>query len=101
MILTIPPSPSPSYFAPGVVIISTLLISSAGIICRAVAKSPVKNEEAFPFRRNFMFLDPLSSTFPSKSTDNKGAFLNTSVASSDAPLSSLSALYIILSSFDS
>ena len=48
-----------------------------------------------------MFLEPLSSTLPSKSTDRSGAFLKTSVASSEAPASSFSALYIILSSLDS
>ena len=98
---TIPASPSPSYFAPGDVMISTLFISSAGIICRAEAKSPERKDEALPFKRNLICLEPLNSTLPSKSTDKSGAFLKTSVASSEAPASSLSALYIILSSLDS
>ena len=45
-------------------------------------------------------IDEQKPVYESK-LDNIGAFLNTSAASSLAPLSSFSALYIILSSFDS
>ena len=44
--------------------------------------SDVKKLEAFPLTKNLILL-PLKLTFPSKSTDNKGVFLNTSVASSE------------------
>ena len=54
-----------------------------------------------PLSKNLICFDPLNSTFPSKSTDNNGAFLRTSVASSEAPLLSFSTLYIILSNLDS
>ena len=50
----IPASPSPSYFAPGIVITSTLLISSAGINCNAVETSELKNADVFPFIRNLI-----------------------------------------------
>ena len=89
---TIPASPSPSYFAPGLVIISTFFISSAAIICKAVAISDVKKEEAFPFIKNLIFFEPLKLTSPSKSTVSKGAFLSTSEASFKPSFISFSAL---------
>ena len=55
----------------------------AGINLNAVARSSPKNAERLPLIKNLMFFDPLSSTFPSKSTDNKGVFLKTSIASSE------------------
>ena len=97
MMLTIPASPSPSYLAPGVVITSILFISSAGINCRAVEISELKKADVFPLIKNLIFFDPLKLTFPSRSTESRGVFLNTSVASSEVCSISFCGLYTILS----
>ena len=90
--LMIPAPPSPSYLAVGLVITSTLLTCSAGIICKASAAEPEKNVDSLPLTKNLMFEEPLRLTLPSKSTDKRGVLRNTSVASSKPSLRSFSAL---------
>ena len=92
MMLIIPAPPSPSYFAVGLVMTSTLLTCSAGIICKASAAEPEKKVDSLPLTKNLMLEDPLRLTLPSKSTESSGVLRNTSVASSSPSFKSFSAL---------
>ena len=97
MILMIPPSPSASYFAPGLVITSMLLIWLAGMDCKTSAMLLPNAVEGLPLIRNRMLELPASSTFPSTSTETWGTFLSISVATPPCEVRSFSALKTILS----
>ena len=79
--LMIPALPSASYLADGEVITSTVLIISAGICFKASAILDAKIVDGLLLINTLIFEEPLKEGFPSRSTDNIGTFLSTSVAS--------------------
>ena len=80
IILIIPPVPWESYFAPGFVIASTLLIWLAGMEASASARLFPKTLEGLPLIRKRILELPCNSTLPSTSTVTWGTFLRTSIA---------------------
>ncbi len=90
--LMMPPVPSASYFAPGLVITSTRSITSAGIIFTASAMLDDMIVEGLPFIRTLMLLEPCMDTFPSRSTVSRGVRRKTSAAVPPRDVTSLEAL---------
>ena len=95
--LMIPPKPSASYFAPGLVMTSTDFISLAGIDCNTSAIFEPKAILGLPLIKNRMLEVPANCTLPSISTETMGIFFNKSVATPLCALISFSALKTILS----
>ena len=72
MMFIIPPIPSASYFAGGLVITSIDLIALAGIALIASLKFFTSIPEDFPFTSTLKFVSPLRRTTSSPSTLNIG-----------------------------
>ena len=78
--LMIPPIPSGSYFAEGLLITSTRSIMAAGILSTMARRSPCVRPLGLPSISTFTFWSPRRLILPSISTSTEGIFFNASDA---------------------
>ncbi len=76
----IPPMPSGSYFAEGLVITSTRSIMAAGILSTMARRSPCVRPLGLPSISTFTFWSPRRLILPSISTSKEGILFNASEA---------------------
>ena len=79
IMLIIPAPPSPSYFAVGLVMTSTLLTCSAGIICKASAADPEKKVDSLHSKNDLLENEADSLELKLEEYDEKIVKLNSRI----------------------